>query len=695
MTARIGPTLLICTMVSISILLASSVASGDEGMWTFDNPPRALLKERHGFEPSQEWLDHLRLASVRIGDGASGSFVSPDGLVLTNHHVGRGQLQKVSTPEKDYVKDGFHARKREEELKCPDIELNVLISMEDVTARVQGVVKPGMTEEDALDARNAEKAKIEKESLAGTGLRSDVIALYHGGEYWLYRYKKYTDVRLVFAPEMQIAFYGGDPDNFTYPRYDLDITVFRVYENGVPIQSPAFLRWNANGAADGELVFVSGHPGSTDRLLTVKQLEFERDYTYPVRLKDWRRQLDAVKRFATQGPEQARRASAQLYSLSNRIKSRDGEHAGLLDPRLMAQKMKEETELRKLIAGHEQWQSDYGDAWDAVAAAEEKAAEKYSAYYFRRIGGYRLPAIALNIVRYVVEVKKPDGARLKEFYDSRLDSLRFKMFSPAPVYLDFEEALAADSLAQSLEALGADDPFVKAALAGRAPAEVAHEVIGGTGLADPAVRQRLVKGGEKAVRASEDPLIRFALRVDPILREMNTWQEQNVESALTSAAEKIGKARFAVGGRTIYPDATSTLRLSPGVVKGFPMNGTKAPSKTTLFGLYDRAASFDYRPPFDLPEGWLNGRDQLDLSTPMNFVCTSDIIGGNSGSPVVNTAGEIVGVVFDGNIESLPGRFIFDETANRCVSVHTAAIIESLRKIYGAGDLAEEMEGRR
>ncbi len=688
LASRFGAGLLVVLGVS-----SWRAVRADEGMWTFDNPPAKQLKERYGFEPTKEWLDHVRLSSVRFNDGGSGSFVSPNGLVLTNHHVARGQLQKVSTPEKDYVKDGFFARSAAEEMKCPDLELNVLMSMEDVTARVTAAIRPGMSDKQANDARKAAIAAIEKESLDSTGLRSDVVSLYQGGEYWLYRYKKYTDIRLVFAPEVQIAFYGGDPDNFTFPRYDLDMALFRVYENDKPVTSPAFLKWNPKGAADGELVFISGHPGSTDRLQTLAQLETSRDRTYPWLIEMINRQIDVARRYSVRGAEQAREAANLIFGLENGLKAISGEYQGLKDPQLMAKKAKAEQVFRALVAARPELNKAYAGAWDDIAAAEKKYAEKFDQYRYRRFSGYDLPDHAATIVRYVVEVKKPDGERLEEYHEAGLESLRFQMFSPAPVYPGLEEVLLASSLRESLEKLGPDDPFVKAALDGKSPEAVAKELISGTKLGDPAFRKSLVEGGESAVAASTDPLIVFARRLDPIRREMRKWYEDNIQSVEVGSGEKIGKARFAVYGKTTYPDATFTLRLAYGPVKGYPMNGTKAPSKTTFYGLYDRAASFDSKQPFDLPPRYIERRASLDLATPMDFVSTGDIIGGNSGSPVINRAGEIVGLIFDGNIESLVGRFVYDDATNRAVAVHTAGMTEALRKLYDAGTILEELLG--
>lgn len=681
-------------LAGLFLLSLAGPAVGEEGMWTFDNPPLRELREKYGFAPDQAWLDHVRLASVRFNDGGSGSFVSPHGLVLTNHHVASGQLGKVSSPGKDFVKNGFYAGNAAEELKCPDLELNVLLSMEEVTKRVQGVVREGMEEAEALKARQAEMARIEKESLEVTGLRSDVVALYHGGEYWLYRSKKYTDVRIVFAPESAIAYFGGDPDNFTFPRHNLDMALFRVYENGKPVESRHYLKWNAGGLRQDDLVFVSGHPASTSRLKTVAQLETERDYEMPYALGTLRRRRGVLNAYAAQGPEEARQAAGRILGAENSIKARTGMAQGLSDPAVMAKKRAEEKALRSRIDAHPEWARAYGRAWSDIARAQKKHRQMFKQHWFRRLRGARLPDLALTLVQYVAEVKKPDGERLEEFHEAGLESLRFRLLSPAPVYPKLEEAMLADSLQESLEALGPEDPFVRAALDGRSPVEVAAEVIGGTRLADPDFRRSLLKGGEAAVAASDDPLIALARRVDPIDREMTRWYEDGVESVEVAGGEKIGRARFAVYGKSAYPDATFTLRLTYGTVKGYPMNGTQAPTRTTLYGLFDRAFAFGMKPPYDLPSRFLERRGRLDLSTPLNFVSTTDVTGGNSGSPVVNRDAELVGLIFDGNIDSLVGEYVYDVEKNRSIAVAGSGMGHLLRKLYGAGGLADELEGK-
>ncbi len=672
--------------------LCTAAVSADEGMWTFDHPPTKMIQDKYHFTLTQPWLDHVRLASARLNDGGSGSFVSPHGLLLTNHHVARGQLQKNSTSEHDYIKNGFYAATPDQEIKSPDLEVDVLISSEDVTGRIQAAVKTAKNSEDEFALRRKAIAEIEKESQEKTGLRSDVVTLYQGGEYWLYRYKKYTDVRIVFAPEEQAAFFGGDPDNFTYPRFDLDMALFRVYENGKPIDTPNYLKWNPKGAADDELVFVSGNPGSTERLDTLAQLEAERDTDLPNILKMLRARMAVMRKFSASSPEHERQSTTEILELENSVKALDGQYQGLNDKHVMDTKRADEDKFKAAVLANPQWKAAYGGAWDEIAASEKKAVSRVKEQYFHSTDS-RLSSLAKTIVEYVNEIKKPDGERLPGYHDAQLDSLRFELFSPAPIYRDMEIAQITGALELDLQEVGPADPFLKIILGGKSPQEAATALVNGTHLDDAAVRKQLIEGGESAVAASTDPEIVLARQLDPMRREFVKWMQDNVQSVDQRAGEALGKARFAVYGRSAYPDATFTLRLSYGQVKGYPMNGTKAPPKTTLYGLYDRANSFDFQGPFWLSSRYLEGRAKLDLSTPLNFVTTNDIIGGNSGSPVINRDGEIVGLVFDGNIESLVGDYVYDIETNRTVAVHTAAMTEALRKLYGAQKLLDEMLG--
>jgi hypothetical protein len=687
-------------LLSLSFLLSlpAAIVRADEGMWTFDNPPLKQWKERYNFEPTKEWLDHVRLASARLQDGGSGSFVSPNGLVMTNQHVAGGQLAKLSTKERDLVKDGFYARTNAEELKCPDLEINVLVSYEDVTARVQGAVKPGATDKEANEQRKAAMAAIEKESTDQTKLKSDVVTLYSGGEYWVYRYKKYTDVRLVFAPEEQIAFFGGDYDNFTYPRYNLDVTFLRVYENNQPARTEHYFKWSAKGPSDGEFVILSGNPGSTNRLLTNAQLQYQRDLGNPLQMQVWSSRRNTLNRYAALGAEQARRAGATRRSLENSIKRLESQQAGLLNARLYGKKEAEEKALRAAIAAKPEWQRAYGTAWDQVATAYA-ALPKYSKRIaFSSIAvPSRLGSLASTLVRYAEEIRKPNTSRYDEFRDARLEALKVNLFSPAPIYPDLEEFALAAWLEEAQKTLGNDDPFIRAALAGATPAEVARQVVTGTKLADVAVRRSLFEGGADAIAKSDDPMIALARRIEPVYRELRAWNEENILSVDASAGQRIAAARFAVYGKTVSPDATFTLRLSYGRALGYSEDTTLVPFKTTFYGLYDRAESFAEKPPYDLPVRYREGRTKLDLSTPFNFVYTADTIGGNSGSPVINRNAEVVGLNFDSNIQKLPNRYVYvdEEEGGRAVAVHSMAIIEALRKLYGAEKLAEEITSGR
>jgi hypothetical protein len=667
----------------------------DEGMWTFDNVPRALIKQKYGFEITDQWLEHVRLASVRVGNGGSGSFVSPDGLLFTNQHVGRGQVTKLSTPQRDLVKDGFYAPTRADELKCPDLEVNILVSYEDVTKRVLDAVKPGATDAEAGSQRRAEMATIEKACAASTGLKCEVITLYSGGEYWLYRNKKYTDLRLVFAPEEQIAYFGGDFDNFTYPRWNFDITFIRAYENGQPAKTAHYLKWSKAGASEGELIFTPGYPGSTARLLTVAQLKYQRDVGNPVQMQVWTSRRDALVRYAARGQEQSRRASAGRLGLENSIKRLVGQQDGLLNPRIFKKKEDDEAALRAKVAANPVWLKAYAPAWDQIAGAYAGLPAKAKRLAWSNLTASTLAGMASTIVRYGDEIQKPSAQRYPEFNDARLEGLKFGLFSSAPVYADLEEAQLVAWLEEGQKTLGPEDPFVKAALSGQAPAALVKQVFAATTLADPAARKALVEGGAEAIQASKDPLIALARRVEPVIRELRAWQEETIQSVEARAGQKIAEARFAVYGKSAYPDANFNLRLEYGTVLGYEEDTTLVPYKTTFFGLFERAAAFGEKPPFQLPARWRDGRPKLDLATPYNFVYTADTIGGNSGSPVINRDAEICGINFDSNLQKLPNRYMYIDEAegSRAVGVHSAGIIEGLRKLYGADTLVSELLG--
>jgi hypothetical protein len=683
-------------MAAALTVSATPQLRGDEGMWTFDNLPVKLLKERYDFTPKQDWIDHLRLASVRFNDGGSGAFVSKDGLVLTNHHVALGQLQKMSTPKKDYVKEGFFAKSNKEEIACPDLEVNVLVSMENVTDQVLGAVNPKSSDKDQNDQRKAQVSRITKASTEQTGLRSDVVELYQGGEYWLYRYKKYTDMRLVMAPEIQAAFYGGDPDNFTYPRYALDFAFFRVYENGKPVNIEHFLKWSKDGAADGELVFVTGHPGHTDRLNTVAQLEYSRDLGLPLYLKVAAKKKADYYAYSKLGVEQARRSKDRIFGIENAIKAVTGEYEGLLDPKLIQSLAAAENALRKSADDSSDESTKAAkDSWDKIGVATKKAGERRLQSTYRAYTPTKVAGIAASIVRYVAEVAKPNDKRWEEYRDSSLESLKFRLFSPAPMYPDMEEYFLARTLEDSVKELGEYDEFVRLALGGQEPAKVAHDLIAGTKLFDVAERKKLIEGGEKAVAASNDTLIVWARKLDPVYRAQRKWYEDEIESVTVAEGNRIAKARFAVYGKSTYPDATFTLRMSYGKVAGYELGTTQVAPFTTFYGLYDRAIGHSEKVPYDLAPRVKAAQSKLSLGTKVNFVTTNDIIGGNSGSPVVNAKGEYVGLVFDGNIQSLVGRYAYDDARNRTVAVHSSGIIEAMRSVYGMGKLADEVAGKK
>jgi hypothetical protein len=669
-------------------------ALADEGMWPFNNVPRAEIKKKYGFEVTDEWLNKVRLASVRFNNGGSGSFVSPNGLVLTNYHIVEDIVGEVSTPEKDLAKEGFVARTRAEEIKAPSLELNVLQSIEDVTARVTGAVKAGATDAEAFAARRAEIAAIEAESTKATGLRSDVITLYQGGQYNLYRYKKYTDVRLVFVPEFQAAFFGGDPDNFNFPRYNIDMALVRVYENGQPVKPEHYFKWSTAGVKEGNLVFVTGNPGSTSRLETVAHLEQLRDTSIPIVLRLLERRETLLKKYMALGEEQTRQAQNELNGVQNSLKVYRGQLKGLKDPSLIARKQKEEQALRKSIADNPERQKLYGEAWDAIA----KAHRAYPSYIkerriFEQMGGFNSTyfGFARALVRLAEESQKPNAERLPEYTDARRASLELQLYSPAPIHDDFEELKLADSLGFMVELLGADNALVKQVLAGKTPEARAKEMIEGTKLGDVAVRKELAAGGKAAIDASTDPMIVVAREIDAKAREVRKRYESEVTGVERSNYAKIARALFETEGTKLYPDATFTLRLSYGAVEGYMENGKKVPPFTTLGGLYLRSDQFKHEFPYNLPQRWMEKKSALNLNTPFNFVSTNDIIGGNSGSPTINQNGELVGLIFDGNIQSLVGDFMYDPSVNRAISVDSRGMLEVLKKVFGANEIVSEL----
>ena len=697
--------------ILLACLLPVAMRShADEGMWLFSHPPLERIERDHAAalgdgNITPEWLSHLQQSSVRFNSGGSGSFVSADGLVLTNHHVGADALQKLGTPERNLYRDGFYAATRGEELRCLDLELNVLVSIEDVTARVQVAVQPGMDSRAAFAARRRVMAEIEQESLAATGLRSDVVTLYQGGRYHLYRAKKYTDVRLVFAPEQQIAFFGGDADNFEFPRFNLDVCFFRAYEDGRPARVPHHLAWASRPVAAGDLVFVSGHPGHTDRANTVSELVAMRDRQVPFTLGMLNRLEALYAAYSGEGPEERRQAMGDLFGVQNGRKSREGLLAALLDPALLARKRADEARLRARVtarpgkAGPSPFEridgaeDDIARVWLRHAMLE--GAVGFNCQYF---------ANARMLLRAADEAAKPSGERLREYRDSNRASLELQLFSPEPIYDALETVKLADSLGALATALGADDPLVVEALAGKSPRERAAELVAGTTLGAragggrPDTRRAIYDGGKAAGEASADPMLALARLVDGEARALRKVVEAAGEVKRQAHAE-LAEAVFAAEGERIYPDATFTLRLAYGTVRGYEEEGRQVPPITDYRGLFARAAEKRETPPFDLPPRWRDLRPTLEsdaafLDTTFNFVSTADIIGGNSGSPVVDVRGELVGLIFDGNIQSLALDLAYDDVRARAVAVAAPGIRAALDKVYGATALLAEITER-
>ena len=680
--------------LAVVLLFVACQANADEGMWLFNAPPAAQLKEKYGFEPTAAWLEHLQKASVRFNSGGSGSFVSADGLVITNHHVGADALQKFGDEQHNYLRDGFHAATRAEEKPCLDLELNVLMSIEDVTDRVKAAVKPEMSATDALAARRAVSADIERESQEKTGLRSDVVTLFQGGAYHLYRFKRYTDVRLVFAPEQAIAFYGGDPDNFEYPRFDLDICIFRAYENGQPAHPEQHLQWSTQGTTEHELVFVSGHPGSTSRGLTLAELTDARDTFVPRNLARLYRRETLLVNYSARNFENARRAREDVFGIRNSRKASDGRLGGLLDPEFFGKLVTRENTLRgKMEAAH---LTDATAAYDKIATAERAIVGVNLVYgYYERGAAFnsRLFRTARTILRAADERPKPNGVRLPEFRESSRPSLELRLFSEEPIYDDFEQISLADSLTDLVAQFGAGNADVQRVLAGKSPRDRAAELVLGTKFKDVSLRKKLYEGGAAALKDFSDPMLELARLVDPVSRAARKQYEEQNEIQQQGYAE-IAKARFSLDGASTYPDATFTLRLAYGTVEGYQEAGKTVPPYTDFAGLYRRSAEHDNERPFDLPKRWLERKDRLRMDTPFNFVSNADIIGGNSGSPVVNRAGEFVGIIFDGNLQSLPLDYAYTEKEARAVSVDSRAILQALGQIYETGALVDELTGR-
>lgn len=676
----------------LASLSLAGLLTADEGMWLFNQFPRQAVEKKYGFKVTDEFLDRLRLSSVRFNNGGSGSFVSPSGLLFTNHHVGSECIQQLSSAEHDYMGKGFYAAAQADEKACPALEVNILLKIEEVTAKVNADVKEGIPTAEANRLKKAAMTRLEKECNAATGNRCDVVTLFSGGQYHLYQYKKYTDVRLVFAPEEDIAAFGGDPDNFTYPRYCLDFALFRAYENGKPVDSSKnYFRWSREGVKDGELTFVPGHPGTTGRLTPVAGLEFSRDVSYPLILRRLESLVATLEAYGAENPENKRVARDNLLSQQNSLKAFKGFMAGLTDDTLIQRKRADERKLRAAIADDPKKQEAFGKVWDEVAQGYREYRQLYVPYaLFEALGtrGSDLLQLARHIVRYSEETGKPNERRLREYTETALPAVEQQMFSEAPISNSMEIAVLGDYFAFLQKELGAQDPTVKAVLDGKSPKDAAKHYVSTSNLKDVAERKRLSKDSE-LVKKSQDGMIRLARILDEPARRYRKLYEDKVEAVLNSSSARIAQARFAVMGANEYPDATFTLRLAYGPVKGYTnAKGEKVPYSTRIAGVYERATGTE---PFRLPPSWLKAKNRLDPKTPFNFVTTNDSHGGNSGSPTLNTKGEIIGILFDGNLEGLPNRFVYTDDQARSVHVASQVIIESLDKVYGAGRILEEL----
>jgi hypothetical protein len=678
--------LLACLLVS-----SAAPALADEGMWTFDNFPAAQVKTKYGATIDQKWLDHVRNSAVRLAGGCSASVVSTNGLVLTNHHCVAGCAQNLSSTEHDYVKNGFFTEKTEDELQCPGTQAEILQTIGDVTPTINAATK-GTAGDVFARARDSAVANIEKQACMGREAthRCQVISLYDGGQYKLYTYRKYSDVRLVFAVEFDTAFFGGDPDNFNFPRYDLDFSFLRLYENGKPVATPEHLTWNATAPKEGDLVFVAGNPGGTDRQLTVEQLTTLRDVTQPAALLLGSELRGRYTRFAQESTEHARIVNRELFGLENGLKAQRGEHEALLQPFLMAEKRKADAELKTKVDADPKLKAEIGDPWVEIAQAQTERVALFKRYNFLegRAGyGSTLFGYARTLVRGAAERAKPNAERFREFTDARLPLVEKNLLDRRPVETEVEQLKLEFWFTKLREELTADAPETALVL-GRESPENLSRALSASKLADPALRRKLWEGGEAAIRASDDPMIRFVLKIDAAARALRKTEEEKVAGPIDRASERIAKARFAVYGSSVYPDATFSLRLSYGKITGWTEPGRAIMPFTDFRGLYQRATG---QFPFALAPRWVDARTKIDLNTVFNMSSDNDIIGGNSGSPLINAKGEVIGAIFDGNIHSLGGDYFFDPKLNRSVSVSTAAITEALTKVYGRERLVAEL----
>jgi len=665
-------------------------ARAEEGMWTFNAFPKEKVEAAYGFRVTDAWLDHVRLSSVRLAQGCSASFVSKDGLVMTNHHCVEACLEQLSTAEKNFIAEGFYAKEAKDEVRCPVLEVNQLVEIRDVTERMMKATA-GLSGQAFTDARKAESGKIEEECQTSAALRCNVVSLYHGGVYDLYKYRRFQDVRIVFAPEFAIAFFGGDPDNFMFPRFDLDVSFVRVYEEGRPLHAKDYFRFRKSGPRAGELVFVAGNPGGTSRRLTVAELRYERDVALPERIARLSELRGALVEFQNRGAEEKRVSQGLLFGVENSLKAFKGRREALVNRDFFASKVAEEEAFRQKLAADPKDGPAALAAFGAIQGAEDlRASVRFELADVMGSAGFLTDyfGFARTLLRGAEERKKPNGVRLEEFQQAQLPAVTQRLFSPAPIYPEFEIFKFTWSLTKLREDLGPDHPFVKKVLGAESPAELARRLVRETKLGDLALRKKLWEGGLAAVDASPDPMIAFARLVDPDSRSVRKMYERDIDAVVTKASEAIAHARFALEGTSNYPDATFTPRLTYGTVAGWQEGKKEIPPFTTLRGAFERSTGRD---PFALPKSWLEAQARLDLDTPFDFAATTDIIGGNSGSPVVDTEARVVGLVFDGNIWSLGGDYGFDPKLNRTVAVDTAAIAEALGKVYRASRVLEEL----
>ena len=678
----------------ILVSALSTAAIADEGMWTFDNLPRDALKEKYAFTPDKAWVDHAMRASVNLG-GCSASFISPEGLVMTNHHCTAGCLQQLSSAQKNYLQDGFLARTRDQELQCPATEVSRLEQITDMTKEMNAATK-GLTGEAYKNAQNAMSAKLAADCTGDNKatVRCSVVTLYQGGQYHLYRYHRFSDVRLVWAPEDAAPNFGGDPDNFNYPRFGLDAAMLRAYENGKPAVVKDYFPFSANGAKVDELVFTSGNPGRTSRLLTVAQLETLRDVRLISTMRRGYELRGALTQYRKLGAEQARVAYNDLFFLENGLKVSSGELDALQSHDLIARKRADEASLQAYVAANPKLKAEAGGAWAAIEKAQlvyREIVNEYDAVEGGRGFNSRYFGLARTLVRGSDERIKPDGDRLPEFSSARLPLVERQVFSPAPIYPDFEKMKLEFSLTKLRESLGTDDLFVVQVLGKESPEQVAKRLVDGTKLGDAAFRRALWEGGRAAVEASADPFLKLVREIDAHARAIRKRYENEVSAVEQKNAELIAKARFAQLGTKVYPDATGTLRLSFGAVQGWLERGKPVAPFTDFAGAFNRHTGAE---PYALPDSWLANKGKINLAQNYNFVTTNDIIGGNSGSPMINRNAEIVGLAFDGNVHSHGGSFWSDPKLNRTIGVTSGGIKEAMKSIYGATELLAEINGK-